>query len=646
MEFVSIVDDFDDPFSEEYFQVKEKRNWNTCFNQEKIKIFVEKLHKDPSYIQQIIKEEDLHLKVSNLELNWRNTYPEERFMKDSLVPNFLVLYPEIYPFLPESFKKSRDFNLQMIKECPFLFEYLDEIYQNDFQFIKTAIQKSNGRVIERFSKNLRDSEDVIFEFYLEEPENLDYASDRIKDNRPFIYRLLNTNPNGYPYISERLKEDANMLPFAIDKSLSNVELNENMSHIPSKILQDKKTILHLIQLNPKILPLLGFEFQKDKEIVLKAIETDPNLIDDVLSIFKNDIDIMMVILKKNPQLILSLSSKVLRDRELILLAIQNLKTTLILKKKEHRKNSSDYLNQDIFDVLPESLQNDYEILFNCLRKGTKSKMAFERSLFLYPSSNELKIASLDIFCNFHLNEYYQYSFLPSSIFSDKDNLSKYIEIEPKIEFFIKKYHEKIMKDSKFAMQPISDFENFLNEKDISIQAKISTVDEYVFQELNEEHENQLIEDLNPIDSYTKVKKDQKLFFETLKNQNQHQINCITIPKEILNERRLIIESIEINPFIFTYQVYNHYKNDQELLLYGFERNPRLYLHYKGGFLERNPFEDEEITINSDIALILSKKLCQLSKGHYYKNFPEIDKELYNRNRMEFLNIQFKFNDFK
>lgn len=299
-------------------------------------------------------------------LNFKSERLETKRVLDLLkVPeNFfeeLQENPKIFTNVPEIFK-DYFFIEQSIKTNSYIYNYLDEKYQKDMRIINFALKESDGVIYNDFSDELKEVEEVIFNF-CKYAFDSDYDSipEKKLDDRGFVLKIIKEiDKNIYQSISNRLKKDLTILSYIIEDETI-------FKYIPKELFKKCNDLIHLIQLNPKLMNELDIDLKNDFEIIFKVIQSN-------IQCFKNykyqtkvidNKEIMKYVISKHGELLKYASNKIIKNKEMVMIALENQGKPVC----ENSKFSQDILKTNIIHFLPEKFLSDREILLKSIKKG-------------------------------------------------------------------------------------------------------------------------------------------------------------------------------------------------------------------------------------------------------------------------------------
>lgn len=530
---------------------------------EDLQAIFDKISQDASYIKFILEEYGYNQNVLStaLKLNWECIkYIDEKDKNQNLFIENIKFYPNIFEYASEELKFNYNFILQCLELNPYTYTYLDESFKKQEVILNTVIRTSNGEILEYLSNELKDDRKIVWNCCFPNrgifnTKLLQFASDRIKSNRELMLHFVLTSPKSLEFVSDDLKKDEEILK----KCFLNMQQNdykEILSYIPTDILYDKYYIFKLIELDYRIFLYLDLKFQQDKEIVLKALSCNPFLINEILTKFYSDRDVMELVSGKYGELLMYASKKLLQDKKLILLALEN-------QAKDQIMKNINYRDVDIKNYVPLNLKNDKEI---------SMKLDFKN---FYISKQRIKGL---------IQKYYSNN--DKSIFRELERDVDIFEYIPDIE----KQNPKFLKECFETNINVFHFfsENMKNHNDI-IQYIINLKRFNLLPDTYKDDEKIVFQTFNNNFQYSEISKrllDTKSFvlklideyhgygiYPFLSDRLKHDYTVITyviktipneIPKDIMNDRQFILHLVQLNPE-YIYHLSLELQNDREII---------------------------------------------------------------------------------
>lgn len=87
-----------------------------------------------------------------------------------------------------AFQKNKERTIELLKQDPFQFRFIDERLKNNKQVVLAAVRQYGG-ALEYASKELQNNKSIVFTALKENPSAFQFASSNLKDDREIsIYR--------------------------------------------------------------------------------------------------------------------------------------------------------------------------------------------------------------------------------------------------------------------------------------------------------------------------------------------------------------------------------------------------------------------------------------------------------------------------
>jgi hypothetical protein len=235
----------------------------------------------------------------------------------------------------------------LFKEFHTVIGWMGQSFSSDERQIVLDEVSNNDRLLQNVSEN-KNNKEIVLAAVTSSAFSLQFASDELKKDHEVVLRAVKKNGNALKFADESLKSDPEFMLKSINATYFSLDYaSENLKN-------DKEFILKAIkQSTGKILQFTGEKMKQDKEIVIEAVKTDSCSLKFASEELKNDIDVVMALLstqkdidvedpfkfvgkkfkgdreialkavRRNGMSLQSLSDDLMKDREIILNALEN-----------------------------------------------------------------------------------------------------------------------------------------------------------------------------------------------------------------------------------------------------------------------------------------------------------------------------------
>lgn len=246
-----------------------------------------------------------------------------------------------------------DFMQLLIKHDGYFFKFASHELQHNREFVKTSVgelgvlfndslEAKYGCPLEYVPEVFRDDEEIVTIAISEDPNALQFASERLKSSREFILEAIDINPYNLIHASTELLNDKNLIRNALSGSPGwlvyaiyvpeckrlfcdeeRLHGNEIFEHLNDDLKSDREFILEIVKLRSFALINVREDLKNDREIILAALSDSGAIIQYLSPEFQDDEEIVILALKKNGYFLRYASDRLKSNKDIVLLAIKN-----------------------------------------------------------------------------------------------------------------------------------------------------------------------------------------------------------------------------------------------------------------------------------------------------------------------------------
>lgn len=246
-----------------------------------------------------------------------------------------------------------DFMQLLIKHDGYFFKFASHELQHNRDFVKMAVgelgilfndslEAKYGCPFEYVPEVFRDDEEVVTIAISEDPNALQFASERLKSSREFILEAIGINPYNLIHASHDLLNDKILIRDALSGSAGwlvyaiydpeckrlfcdegRLYGNEIFEHLNDDLKADREFILEMVKLRGFAFINIREDLKNDREIILAALSNSGAIIEYLSPEFQDDEEIVISALKKSGYFIRYASDRLKSNKDIVLLAIKN-----------------------------------------------------------------------------------------------------------------------------------------------------------------------------------------------------------------------------------------------------------------------------------------------------------------------------------
>ena len=260
-------------------------------------------------------------------------------------------------FASKKLKGNREIVLIAIEKKVCVFKYVSNKLKSDKEIVLKVVKKE-GMYLTYASKKLQDDEDVVLNAVKNDGNALEIASDRLKKNKKIVLKAIKQDKNYLLYlINNELNDDQKFISNAVKYNY------KNFVDASDRLKKNKKFILYLLKINPRIIQYISEELQI--EILLEIdINNNNNYIFAYIS--KNLLDnkeIMLQFFQKHYHVFNYMSNRLKNDEDLLFIMIKYKPEILAkpyFKNKFDNKFIFEILKLDLFSYVPDNIKKQFK----------------------------------------------------------------------------------------------------------------------------------------------------------------------------------------------------------------------------------------------------------------------------------------------
>eukprot|EP01080_Neovahlkampfia_damariscottae_P011996 gene11996-5396_t len=272
----------------------------------------------------------------------------------------LLSFPgnNIYKTSKKSFKYDYDIAKKaIIIDAKKNFEFLPKEIKKDKTFW-SEILRENGQVLKFLSHEMQNDQKLVFEAVKNDINAIQFCSKELKNNANYMMKILSNSCSGLKYLPKNMKENQDL----ILKILCESNQPEMLKYVSPKLLENKKFVVKLININPHSLKYVSKFLQGDVEILKLCLDKDPLTLEIISTLNDIKVDRLLIesCVKENGMLLEFVPEKMKSEKSILLSAVKN--------------------NAMSLKFVPENLKDDLEIIQECLEQNINSFQFFSDSL--------------------------------------------------------------------------------------------------------------------------------------------------------------------------------------------------------------------------------------------------------------------------
>ena len=243
----------------------------------------EEMKKDPKIINRALKSNGLMLEH----------VPREIVTK-KLIIKAIENNGNALNFFPE-YLENKEMILLAIKTKPLIIGKSSFEIRRDIEVAKQAVAL-DGLTLSYFSLKIQDNEEIVKLAVNNNGDALEFVSNRLKQNREICLIALNNSGDAIENVPVALIEDEEIMIKAISKDKSNVKYLKK----ENKLYKSHSFAKFIINNSFYVFSYFSEEIKDDKEIALIAMKRDGTNISSVSSRLSKDRDVIIEAIKNSP----------------------------------------------------------------------------------------------------------------------------------------------------------------------------------------------------------------------------------------------------------------------------------------------------------------------------------------------------------